>query len=100
VLRNERLLSYCHPLKKALKLARYQILSQQKSDIRLSNTLTMHQAKSYPKNQAMIQTSTSMPFQILGLPRFGGQASGLHGCECTGVDGHLLVVDRAEVANR
>ncbi|MEI6031693.1 MAG: transposase [Synechococcaceae cyanobacterium ELA739] len=36
----------------------------------------------------------------VGLPRFGGQASGLHGCECTGVDGLLLVVDRAEVANR
>ena len=36
----------------------------------------------------------------VGLPRFGGQASGLHGCECTGVDGHLLVVDRTEVANR
>ena len=37
---------------------------------------------------------------FLGLPRFGGQASGLHGCECTGVDGHLFVVDRTEVANR
>ena len=35
----------------------------------------------------------------MGLPRFGGQASGLHRYECTGVDGHLLVVDRAEVAN-
>ncbi len=39
-------------------------------------------------------------FVPMGLPRFGGQASGLHGCECTGVDGLLLVVDRAEVANR
>jgi hypothetical protein len=37
---------------------------------------------------------------LLGLPRCGGQASGLHGSEFTGVDGHLLVVDRAEVANR
>ena len=36
----------------------------------------------------------------LGLPRFSGQVSGLHGCECTGVDALLLVVDRAEVANR
>jgi len=36
----------------------------------------------------------------LGLPRFSGQVSGLHGCECTGVDELLLVVDRTEVANR
>ena len=40
-----------------------------------------------------------LPFGALGLPRFCGQSSGLHGCECTGIDGHLLVVDRAEVAN-
>lgn len=36
----------------------------------------------------------------LRLPRFGGQASGLHSCDCTGVDGLLLVIDRTEVANR
>ena len=41
-----------------------------------------------------------MPLLDLGLPRFSGQVSGLHGCECTGVDALLLVVDRAEVANR
>jgi hypothetical protein len=35
-----------------------------------------------------------------GLPRFSGQLSGPHGFECTGVDELLLVVDRAEVANR
>ena len=39
-------------------------------------------------------------YRSLGLPRFSGQVSGLHGCECTGVDELLLVVDRAEVANR
>ena len=32
----------------------------------------------------------------VGLPRFGGQASGLHVYECMGVDGDLLVVNRAE----
>ncbi len=36
----------------------------------------------------------------LGLPRFRGQVSGLHGLECTGVDELLLVVDRAEVTDR
>jgi hypothetical protein len=36
----------------------------------------------------------------VGLPRFGGQVSGLHGLECTGVDELLLVVDRAEVTDR
>ena len=35
----------------------------------------------------------------VGLPRFSGQLSGLHGFECAGVDELLLVVDRAEVAN-
>jgi len=40
------------------------------------------------------------PSNEMGLPRFSGQVSGLHGCECTGVDGLLLVVDRAEVADR
>jgi hypothetical protein len=39
-------------------------------------------------------------FSSLGLPRFGGQVSGLHGFECTGVDELLLVVDRAEVTDR
>ena len=38
--------------------------------------------------------------QVLGLPRFSGQVSGLDGCECTRVDELLLVVDRTEVANR
>lgn len=37
---------------------------------------------------------------VMGLPRFSGQVSGLHGCECSGVDELLLVVDRAEIANR
>lgn len=36
----------------------------------------------------------------LGLPRFGGQVSGLHGFESTGVDELLLVVDWAEVTDR
>jgi glucosamine--fructose-6-phosphate aminotransferase (isomerizing) len=36
----------------------------------------------------------------VGLPWFRGQVSGLHGCECKGVDELLLIVDRAEVANR
>lgn len=36
----------------------------------------------------------------MGLPRFGGQVSDLHGFECAGVDELLLVVDWAEVANR
>ena len=37
---------------------------------------------------------------LVGLPRFSGQVSGLHAVECTGADELLLVVDRAEVANR
>ena len=44
-------------------------------------------------------TWIDLPNDSLGLPRFSGQVSGLHGCECTGVDELLLVVDRAEVAN-
>ena len=36
----------------------------------------------------------------MGLPRFRGQVSGLHGGEFTGVDELLFVVDWAEVANR
>ena len=36
----------------------------------------------------------------LGLPCFSWQATGFHWCESTGLDGHLLKVDWAEVANR
>ena len=43
----------------------------------------------------------SIEFRVaMGLPRFGGQVSGLHGGECTGSDELLFVVDRTEVANR
>jgi len=50
----------------------------------------------------ILMLATLPPFVsiALGLPRFRGQVSGRHGCECTGVDGLLLVVDRAEVADR
>lgn len=36
----------------------------------------------------------------LDLPWFSWQASGFHLCESTGLDGFLLKVDSAEVANR
>jgi len=47
--------------------------------------------------QAQVLTAA---VSFLGLPRFGGQVSGLHAVKSTGVDELLLVVDRAEVADR
>ena len=35
----------------------------------------------------------------MGLPRFSGQVSRLHGCQCRGSNELLLVVDRTQVTN-
>ena len=36
----------------------------------------------------------------LGFPRFGGHRSGIRACECTSSNELLLVINRAEVAQR
>ena len=37
---------------------------------------------------------------IMGFPRFGGHRSGIRACECTSSNELLLVINRAEVAQR
>ena len=74
--------------------ALYPDLAPGASGLTKPSTALVDQVRSIDKQRI------SRRYGQVGLPRFSGQVSGLHGCECTGVDELLLVVDRAEVANR
>ena len=77
----------------SVALSKAVVAMEQLDQMRISLASTLEGRSDEPTIETMKEV-------CMGLPRFGGQASGLHGCECTGVDGHLFVVDRTEVANR